>query len=278
VSTQEHGGSGQSPVELARSLAGAWSNLSGEDRRACAAALKEGGVKTEAEPASMAPAPGAGDGGVEELSRRLAELSAVLSPDERATLESKLRKSGVFKMPSGSGSQSGSWTLKAAHSDFFREFFASQEGTELDGPRLSELSAALAGLAHSLDQLSWSTWKRIAPRSEMRRGEPLGRLIGEYASGQAGDLETIKNEIERLRQLVGALVSAMAQVGSFAHRKLGELSPGLIESSVGEQGDKACWKRYKEIVGTFDEDELEADILSSIVDYAEAMLRDVMSK
>lgn len=275
MDTQQSDQSGDSPVALAKKLAAAWGSMSSADRREASAALSAGGVSTQVEPASMAPAPAAGEGGVEELTRRLEELSAILSPDERATLESKLRKSGIFKLPSGSG---GSWTVPATNSDFFKEFFASQQGTELDGPRLSELSAALAGLAHSMDQLGWSTWKRIAPRSELRRGEPLGRLIGEYASGQSGDLQAIRDEIERLRQLVAALVSSISQVGHFAHRRLGELAPELIESSTGDQGEKACWRRYKEIVGTFDEDELEADMLASIVDYSESMLRDVIKK
>lgn len=266
------------PIAKARELAQTWLGLSEEERRACAEALREGGVfeQDQVQPAPAAPAAGAGLGGVSELTQRLEQLSAMLTPEERAQLETKLKQSGFFKLPSDSGGSS--WKVPATQSDFFREFFSSQQDTELDGPRLSDLSAALAGLAHSLDQLAWSSWKRIAPRSELRRGEPLGRLIGEYASGQSGDLESIKAEIERLRQLVAALVTAISQVGHFAHRKLQELNPELIESSMGEQGERACWRRYKEIVGAFDEDELEADMLASLADYAESMLRDVLSK
>lgn len=279
---QDHDEQGQDqPVALAHHLATLWGGMSAEERKACTTALRQGGVFSEPDPSPprAAPAAGAGLGGVSELTQRLEELSAMLTPEERAQLETKLKQSGFFRLPSDSGGSGGSsWKVPATQSDFFREFFASQQDAELDGPRLSDLSAALAGLAHSLDQLAWSSWKRIAPRSELRRGEPLGRMIGEYASGQAGDLQAIKAEIERLRQLVASLVTAISQVGHFAHRKLQELRPDLIESSMGEQGERACWRRYKEIVGAFDEDELEADMLASIADYAESMLRDVMSK
>lgn len=276
----QHDAAGQ-PLAMAQQLAGAWGTLTREERQACADALREAGVLDDepAPPMRAAPARGAGLGGVSELTQRLEELSAMLTPDERAQLETKLKQSGFFRLPSDSGGSGGSsWKVPATHSDFFREFFATQQDAQLDGPRLSELSAALAGLAHSLDQLAWSSWKRIAPRSELRRGEPLGRLIGEYASGQSGDLEAIKDEIERLRQLVAALVTAISQVGHFAHRKLRELNPELIESSMGEQGERACWRRYKEIVGAFDEDELEADMLASLADYTESMLRGVLSR
>ncbi len=272
---EEHGQAGGSPVDLARQLASAWGSMSGDEQRQAAATLTQAGFASAMDPASMAPAPQAGQGGVEELTRRLQELSAMLSPEERNQVESRLRESGMFRLPSGSG---GSFSLSAADSEFFREFFEAQPGVELDGGRLAHLAAVLAAFTSSLEQLSWPTWKRIAPRSELRRGEPLGRLIAEYAAGRTEDLDAIRDETERLKQLLGSLVQSISQFGKIAHSKLQDLDPALIEASMTGKGDQACWKRYKEIVGAFDEDELEADLLAKLADSSESMMRDVVKK
>ena len=119
----EHGQAGGSPGDLARQLASAWSSMSGEEQREAAATLTQAGFTSALDPASMAPAPAAGQGGVEELTQRLQELSAMLSPEERNQVESRLRESGMFRLPSGIG---GSFALSAADSEFFLEFFEAQ--------------------------------------------------------------------------------------------------------------------------------------------------------
>ncbi len=203
------------------------------------------------------------------LAEQLAELSRSMSPSERSQILSRLAHSGFSRIPG----PSDSWILPPDQSGLFREVLSLDSNAQLDGPRLSELAAAMARFVSSLDQLAWNTWAKVAPRSDVTRVAPIGRLIGQYATGQTDDAELVKREVERLRVLIAALLGAMGQVGHFAHRRLEELSPDLIEANVGGS-DAKSWRRYRELVGEFDESATESSMLESVAEYAESMLRD----
>lgn len=203
------------------------------------------------------------------LAEQLAEMSKSMSPEDRSRILSRLAHSGFSRIPG----PSDSWILPPDQTGQFREVLSLGENAQLDGARLSELAVAMARFVASLDQLAWNTWAKIAPRSEIARVAPIGRLIGQYASGEIHDNELVRREVERLRILIAALLGAMGQVGHFAHRRLEELSPELIEASAG--GSEArSWRRYRELVGQFDESATEASVLESVAEYAEAVLRD----
>jgi len=138
--------------------------------------------------------------------------------------------------------------------------------------RVVALAAALLRLAYGLDQIAWGTWKKMAPTSTIRRGTGLPECVAAYFEGRGAPADA---EVERLRLFVSSLISSVSQVGHFAHRELDRLGPERIEDGVaaGALGrDAACWKRYKELAGAYDEDQLEAAMLGSMTEYVEAML------
>lgn len=151
---------------------------------------------------------------------------------------------------------------------------AARLGPNVDVPpeRAVALAAALLRLAYGLDQIAWGTWKKMAPTSGVRRGAGLPEAVAAYCQGRG---ETAEAEVECLRLFVSALLSSVSQVGHFTVRELERLGPERIEDGVssGAMGrDAACWRRYKELAGAYDEDQLEAAMLGSMTEYVEAML------
>src|SRR4051812_29741692 len=53
----------------------------------------------------------------------------------------------------------------------------------LDVPGVMELAAMLVELASSLDQISWSTWKVVAPSSPLKRTNPARVAMARFVSG-----------------------------------------------------------------------------------------------
>lgn len=144
--------------------------------------------------------------------------------------------------------------------------------TDVRPERVVALAAALLRLAYSLDQIAWGTWKKMAPTSTVRRGTGLPESVAAHFEGRGGAPDA---EVERLRLFVSSLLSSVSQVGHFTHRELGRLGPERIEDGVvaGALGrDAACWRRYRELAGAYDEDQLEAAMLGSMAEYVEAML------
>ncbi len=138
--------------------------------------------------------------------------------------------------------------------------------------RVVALAGTLLRLAYGLDQIAWGTWKKMAPTSTVRRGAGLAEAVASDLEGRGASADA---KVERLRMLVFSLLSSVSQVGHFAVRELGRLGPERIEDGVSAGGfgrDSACWRRYKELAGAYDEDQLEASMLGSMTEYVEAML------
>ncbi|MCW5775198.1 MAG: hypothetical protein KIS87_01955 [Phycisphaeraceae bacterium] len=154
----------------------------------------------------------------------------------------------------------------------FREAARLGPGVEVRPERAIALAAVLTRIALGLDQIAWGTWKKIAPRSQVRRVGSLSEAMATYCAGRGDNAEA---DLERLRLLISAMLTSVSQVGHFAHRELGRLSPEMVEDGVTARGvgrDGACWRRYRELAGDYDEDLLEASMLSAMSEYVEAML------
>lgn len=212
------------------------------------------------------------------LTARLVEIAPTLSREERQTLTEQLRKAGLA--PEGHND----WPKKATQALASELQLTPEES--VDGGRLLELVALLVRLAQSLEQLAWETWKRMAPRSTIRRPARLQGTLRRFLRGDA-DVTSgqIADDVNQLRRLLAALISAVAQAG----RRVGAaqfktLSPseirllvktesgGGLKSLIQKSPDAKCWEKYVELAGQITEESIERDIIEAIVTSAESLM------
>jgi hypothetical protein len=151
----------------------------------------------------------------------------------------------------------------------------------LDDERLTKLFAALLEMVATLDNLTWSLWKTIAPKSVVQRdpGDSFQRTIGRHL---AGDREVatlqIKQMLEKTRQLLAGLLSAIGPTGeSYARHHLETFAPEKIRASVETGGfltnlEQKCWRRYVTLAGELNGPAVEKQIVDTIVTYAEEIV------
>lgn len=208
------------------------------------------------------------------LVSRLLELAPSLTSEQKLAFGEKLRAAG-FVTEGVDG-----WPTAAAEA--LAGELAPGEKVRLDPVRTLELLGVLVAVTKSLDQLAWNTWKTMAPRSQIRRGTELNREMVRFIAGDADYSRTqVKQDVERLRQLIAALISAVGKAGGqFAQKHMTRFSPEEIEAVVGKSGifggaDAKCWQRYKEQFGATDAASIENELLTSIVNWAEPLIKGI---
>ena len=212
------------------------------------------------------------------LATRLAELIPTLSQEGRQAITEQLRKAGV------ASKVQQDWPKKAAEALASELQLSGQE--PLDLSRLLELIALLVHLMQSLEQLAWETWKRMAPRSTIRRPARLQGTMRRFIRGDS-DVTSgqIAEDVNQLRRLLASLISAVAQAGrrvGVAHFKT--LSPseirllvqtesgGGLKSLIQKSPDAKCWQKYVELAGQITEESIEREIIEAIVSSAEGLM------
>src|SRR6185295_18274605 len=142
------------------------------------------------------------------LVARLAEIAPQLSDVQRRVVTDRLREAGLAPAATSGGAR---WPEETAAK--LRTRLAIKDG-DLDAARVLEMATILAELAGSLDQLMWNTWKTVSPRSAIKRPAPIAGSLGKFVSGdgEVGRAQ-VAQDVERLRQLTAAMVSAVGQVG-----------------------------------------------------------------
>jgi len=240
----------------------------------------EGGARNGAGAAPAAAAGGASKTDERELKDpsflvgRLVEVSKTLSDEQKKTLGATLKAAGFAV----EGDRSWPEAAAAAVS----HELAPGEKLELDPVRSLELLAQLVTVSKSLDQLAWNTWRTMAPKSTIRRGVELHKTMARFAAGDPDvPRGQVKQDVEKLRQLIAALISAVGKAGGpFAQKLLAMFSPAEIEAMVGKGGfmtstDSKCWARYKEMAGSMDAVSIEADLIAAIVNWAEPLIKGI---
>lgn len=210
------------------------------------------------------------------LVERLTTLAASMPEAERAAVGAKLAAAfGIAASAAPAPAASGDDALKR-----FAKLVES-EGVALDPARLAESAEVLVKFASSLDQWVWNAWQgRLAPKSAVRRREMVSKSIAQYAGGAPGaTIATVTGDVERLRQLILALISAVNQSGTlFAQRWLEKFSVAAIEqaaepATVWEGKPVKCWKKYVELAGPLERSAIEKDIVEAVADYVDTLMR-----
>ena len=157
---------------------------------------------------------------------------------------------------------------------------------QVDIQRLYRFLVVLADFVLSLDQLGWNLWKRMAPRSQIRRDTTFdGDLRTAGARYLSGDTEVSIGQlgqiIDRLRQLVaGTLGSVGPAARSFSQRQLARLGPDAIRDLVNMEGgglfasvEQKSWRKYVQLAKDLNEDAIEAEMVECVVRFAEGLMR-----
>ena len=134
---------------------------------------------------------------------------------------------------------------------------------QIDLQRLYRLLVVLADFVLSLDQLGWNLWKRMAPRSQVRRDATFdGDLRKAGARYLSGDTEVsvgqISQIVDRLRQLVAGTMGSIGPAArSFSQRQLARMGPDAIRDLANVEGggmftsiEQKCWRKYVQLAKT----------------------------
>ena len=161
------------------------------------------------------------------------------------------------------------------------------EGARPDLQRLLELLPLLISFSSTLSQLTWSAWRTIATTSSIRRGINLQKYLARCAAGDAEvTTELAGAELERLRQLIAAMVWASSEGGQqFATGHLAGFSPAEIEAAVAAESsgsfwtnkakEASCWRKYLELAEGLEPEAIESAVRQLIVGHAEQVLKNL---
>jgi hypothetical protein len=208
---------------------------------------------------------------VEELAAELLGRADEFTKEGKERLVSRLQGAGLLAAPEG---------VADLPPELRGKLGLSPEQV-LDEERVMKLFAALVEMVATLDNLIWSLWKTIAPKSVVQRdpGENFRRTIGRYL---AGDREVatlqIKQMLDKTRQLLAALLSAIGPTGeSYARNHLETFAPEKIRAAVETGGfltnaEQKCWRRYVTLAAELNGPTIEKQIVDTIVTYTEEIV------
>ncbi len=213
----------------------------------------------------------------EPSAARVLDLALTLAPDERKKLVAQLRERGL--VPAEAAPQGAiPEPIQSAANAFMQRVGV----PELDVSRVFEIAALLMEFAGGFEQTAWMTWNALAPQSALKKKADLVARIREYLA-ETGDAppDQVKQEVERLRKLAAALWAALGHLPQqVARDHFARFSPEEIDGLVGVEGgslltsrEVRCWRKYVELVGSFNEARIEQDIQAGVAKYVESLMK-----
>ena len=211
---------------------------------------------------------------VEFLVRSLQEIAPTLSDEQKDFVDKSLQEVGLRPKARQDNPVELDQQLK--------QKFKVADECSISAEKMAELSAILVDFAIKLESLVWNTWRQLSPRSAVRPHGDLTKKIGQFLSSDGEiSVNQVDDDLKVLQRLTVAITSAVSRVGGqFAKRHLARFSPLEIEvlvkmepGSVFVSHDVKCWKKYKELAETLNEDAIEMEIRKAIVDYVESLTK-----
>ena len=203
------------------------------------------------------------------LTERLVDVFATLDEPHRRAVVSRLAEAGVVAV--------GKYDWPQAPAATFKQKVGMGANDDIDPHRMLDLSALLAELVCSLDQVVWSAWRQIAPQANVKRPANLQKTMGRFA---AGDQDTprgqVAQDLNKLRALTAGLIAAMSQTGRFAVQHFKSFGPEEIKALVGSSmigAEARYWRKYVELATAQDPIVVEQEIRKAIADYCEQVIR-----
>lgn len=234
-----------------------------------------------AEPASMVSS----GNSWETLTEALIEVAQDLDEDERKELILKLQRGGItVQMSDRRGESARSETtggLPERAQQALQFLMHKLEISKLDITRLVKVLLLLSDSIGASDNLTWSTWRVVAPRAALRRPCELKKDLATYISGEksvSGD--KIQHAIELQRKLLAALIASIGKLGNnLSSGHLRALFPEEIMAKAAQQtgtrmggAETKYWQQFVETSQILDSAALEHAIKESIAQTTESLM------
>jgi hypothetical protein len=210
----------------------------------------------------------------EEALSRFLDMAGSLSPEARAAMSRKLQAAG-FSVSQGGGA------LPELAPEVQKKLGLGA-GQQLNPDRTVKLLTGLAEMVLALDQLVWTLWKQLNPKSTYRKEGDFGKTIGPYLSGDP-EVATalVAQPLDRTRKLIAAVLGAIGRGGAnFASKHVARFGPDAIEDlaklerSFMQSVEVSAWKKYRELFKEYcAEAAVENDVQQAIAKVAEGLLQ-----
>jgi hypothetical protein len=226
--------------------------------------------------ASSAPPPAAASAPAspEDALATLLELAGTLSPEAKAAMSRRLQAAG-FSVSQGGGS------LPELAPEVQKKLGLAP-GQQLNPDRTIKLLTGLSEMVLALDQLVWTLWRQLNPKSTYRKEGDFGKSIGPYLSGDP-EVATalVAQPLDRTRKLIAAVLGAIGRGGAnFASKHVARFGPDAIEDlaklerSFMQSVEVTAWKKYRELFKEYcAEAAVENDVQQAIAKVAEGLLQ-----
>jgi len=208
-----------------------------------------------------------------ELLARFLQVAASLSPDAKAEFIQKLKEAGLAPKEAGPA------TIELAPDAQKKVGLA--PGTPLNVERAVKLLVVESEAVLALDQLAWTLWKQLAPKSAHRKDAETAKLSGQYLAGDAEvSTQQLVQALEKTRRLMAGLMGAVGRAGNtYAKKAVARLSPEVIED-LARMGKKwaesiavAAWRAYVRLAKEhLSEPAIENGIQEAMVKVAEDLM------
>jgi hypothetical protein len=200
---------------------------------------------------------------------KLLEIRATLSEPQRRAVTEQLQQAG-FLGTAATG-------LPAIASSELAGKLGLAPRDELDPHRLLELLTQIIDIFCSLDRVIWMTWQKIAPQSTLKCPGVLQPIMARFVTGSPMvSRQQMVDDTNMLRQLVAALIGAIAQSGQFAVEHFRSISPDEVRMLVGSvmlNADSRYWRKYVELCEANDVNAVDDAMRRAIADFAERLIR-----
>lgn len=232
--------------------------------------------KALATAAPVAPIPQIREESAEELFERWMASASTLSPSAKLQIGARLSEAGLIPKAVAAGPLESTPELS--------KVFGFTEAKPPNPDRSVKLLASLAGVFLALDQLVWTLWRQLNPKSIYRKESEFNRLAGPHLLGDPEiSSEQIRQTVERTRRLIAALLGAVGRGGSnFARKHATDLAPDSIEAvarnekKAWESLEAVSWRKYKDLYKEYaTEQTVESQIQQEFVRAAEELLKGI---
>ena len=208
------------------------------------------------------------------LVTRLLELAPELDESQKRAVAQRLAEADLVPPP-----RHESWSPEV-EAEARRKFQLGEEAV-LDPQRALQMAGELAELTINIERIVRSTWREVAPKSELLSNRRLQAQLSAYVAGDEEVSRTqVIEELERVRQMAAGLVAAVGQVGrQFVARYASKYAPMEIETLARqdkrwhESADVACWRKFKELAESMDEAAMEREVKQIITDYTTSLVK-----
>jgi hypothetical protein len=198
------------------------------------------------------------------------------SPEQRRVLRERLTASGVVEQ-----------SAPADATDFseVKRSFMLAPNDNVVALRVGRLALMGTDFVTKTDQLTWSTWKQVAPQTILKKDAALGDLRALMRRYVKGDPEItdqqMAQQIDRTRHLVSSMLGALAVTSrGFVKRYQTRYSPDAVKDIVKMEGGLGAfgnegkyWRKYVELSSDISEVSIQTDMMESISRFVEDMMK-----